>query len=274
MRKIIMIVLFFTMFIVNGQKKEFTYDLSGITSVKITSDTKILIEATNTKKLVISENKKNHDDDDDFFIGDFEHDQDDDRKTLEEKTKGLTAIYSRGKDNSNGFGLSITKEGNTLNIIDLKSHFQRKPLSILLPKDVNIAVDTGDLGSLTMTGINSEIEVKTGTGEINMKDVTGPITAHSDVGTINIEFSKVNQTSPITISTNVSEIDVTMPTNTKANLELNTSGTVYTNFDIEIPQKEGLKAVRGGKKILSNLNNSGVQIKLKSSLGNIYLRKK
>lgn len=58
------------------------------------------------------------------------------------------------------------------------------------------------------------------------------------------------------------------------NLELKTNGTVYTNFDIEIPTKKGMKNVSGAKKITSAINNGGVKIKLKSSMGNIYLRKK
>ena len=262
MKKIITTAIILLTLVVHAQSKKFTYNLKGITNVKIDTDTKVKLTATNKSELTISNRYENE------YCGDCKHDQDDAyAKKLEEKTKGLTAIYPGGKDNTNGFGLSVEKEGTTLVIIDLKSHLQRSGLSISLPKNINITIDTGNLGSLEMTGFTGEVEAKTNTGLIKMTDVTGPITAHSNVGNINIEFSKVNQSSPITISTSVSEIDVSIPGSTKANLELNTQGTVYTNFDIEVPKKDGLKAVRGSKKITSALNSGGVKIKLKSSLG-------
>jgi len=273
MRTILVIALSFVALTIHAQSKKFTYSLQGITTVKIDTDTKIKIETNTSKELLISE-VSNHDDDE--YCGSCGHDQDEHShsKKLEDKTKGLTAIYPGGKDDTNGFGLAIGKEGKTLIVTDLKSHMQRHGLSISLPKSMNIVVDTGNLGALEIAGFTSEVEAKTNTGTIVMKDVTGPITAHSNTGNITIEFSKVSQASPITVSTSVSEIDVTLPETTKANLKLNTRGTVYTNFDIEMPKKDNLKAVRGSQNIVSTLNKGGVQIKLKSSLGNIYLRKK
>jgi len=271
MKNIITTTILLLGIIANGQTKEFTYNLQGITRVEIETDAKIEIKATDTSDLVISEDANINNEN----FGDPSYNLNDKHeKPLAEKTKGLTAIYPGGKDNTNGFGFSIKKEDKTLIVKDLKSHFQRKHLLVLLPKNINVTIDIRELGSVKIKGFTSEIEAGTIIGAIDISNVTGPITAHSDVGNINIDFSKVNQTSPITISTNVSEIDVTMPTNTKANLELNTKGSVYTNFDMEIPQKEGLNVVRENKKIETVLNSGGVKIKLKSSLGNIYLRKK
>ena len=125
-----------------------------------------------------------------------------------------------------------------------------------------------------MEGFTGEVEVATNVGKIEMSNVTGPITANTSVGKIDIDFNKVSQTSPITISSSVSEIDVAIPANTKANLELRTQGTVYTNFDFKIPSKKGMPNVSGRKSIVSKLNNGGVKIYIKSSMGNIYLRKK
>ena len=192
----------------------------------------------------------------------------------EDKRKGLTAIYPGGKDNTNGFGFSIIKEGNILYVSDLKSMHQRHGIKITLPKNMNISVDAGNLGSIEMEGFTGEVEASANVGRIKMKNVTGPITVDANVGKVDIDFDKVSQKSPITISTSVSEIDVALPANTKANLELRTQGTVYTNFDFETPKKKGMKNVSGRKSIVSKLNKGGVKIYIKSSMGNIYLRKK
>ncbi len=262
MKKII--ILLFISCAINAQsKKEYKHSLEGVKKVQIETDTSAKIIAGNTKELIIKNLYP-------CEIGDC----DDYNETRNDKAKGLTAIYPDGKDNTGGFGLSIKLEGDILIVRDLKSHFQRKGITITLPKSMNVSIDCGNLGNLTLEGFSSEIEADTNVGSINMKNITGPITAHTNVGAINIDFITVSQSSPITISSNVSEIDISIPANTNASLELKTMGTIYTNFNLRAPSKKGLKNVGGTKKIMDNLNKGGVKITLRSSMGNIYLRKK
>lgn len=268
--KKIFIILLFVSTIVSAQKKDFNYALTGIQKVVLSSDTSIKIEVGPTKELILSDTKNKHDDHDKHD----NHFPNKDSKTKENKRKGLTAVYPGGKDDTNGFGFSLSKEGTTLYVTDLKSHFQRSGLFVKLPKNINISVDSGNLGSIEMEGFTGEIEASANVGKIQMKNITGPITVDANVGKVDIDFNKVSQSSPITISTSVSEIDVAIPANTKANLELKTQGTVYTNFDFETPKKKGMPNVSGRKSIVSKLNNGGVKIYIKSSMGNIYLRKK
>lgn len=269
MKKIVIILLFVSS-IVSAQKKDFKYPLSGIKKVVLNSDTSIKIEVGSTQEFIITEGKSkhgNHNNHDNHFPGRKS-------KTKEDKRKGLTAVYPGGKDDTNGFGFSISKEGDVLYISDLKSHFQRHGLHVKMPKNMNISVDSGNLGSIYIEGFTGEVEASANVGKIQMKNVTGPITVDANVGKVDIDFVTVSQKSPITISTSVSEIDVAIPANTKADLELKTQGTVYTNFDFNMPKKKGLKNVSGRKSIVSKLNNGGVKIYIKSSMGNIYLRKK
>ena len=139
---------------------------------------------------------------------------------------------------------------------------------------MDISLDCGSLGSARIEDFTSEIEVESNVGHIHLVDVTGPVTASSSTGGINVEFVKVNQNAPISIRTSTASVDVTIPENTKANLVLKTTmGTVYTNFDLIVDRKNGMKNLSGNKKIISKLNNGGVKITLSSSTGNIYLRK-
>jgi antitoxin component of MazEF toxin-antitoxin module len=277
MKKIFILILFVSS-LVSAQKKDFKYALSGIKKVVINSDTTIKVEVGNTQELIISENKRKHGNDDDCDDCDDEkhenHFPNKKNGTKKSKREGLTAIYPGGKDDTNGYGFSVLKEENVLYISDLKSHFQRHGLFLKLPKNIDISVNSGNLGSIYLEGFTGEVEAKSNVGRIEMKNVTGPITANTSVGKIDIDFDKVSQSSPITIRTSVSEIDVALPANTNADLEIRTQGTVFTNFDFKIPKKKGLQNVSGRKNIVSKLNNGGVKIYIKSSMGNIYLRKK
>ena len=274
MKKIYILLLFVTA-VISAQKKEFKYSLSGIKKVVLESETRIVLTAGNVSELVLSNNENVHKEHKNHNIHrNHSNYEDDHQKKKEDKRKGLTAVYPGGRDDTNGLGFSISKEGNVLYVTDLKSNFQRHGIKLVLPKIMNISVDAGNLGSITMDGFTGEVEVDTNVGEIELKNVTGPITANTSVGKINIDFDTVSQTSPITISSSVSEIDVAIPANTKANLEIRTQGTVYTNFDFKTPKKKNMPIVNGRKSIVSKLNNGGVKIYIKSSMGNIYLRKK
>lgn len=261
MKKLLLILLFTTA-IINAQTKEYTHSLKGIKKVKIDSEASIIITSENTSQITLIDNAFNH----------KEHHHNTEKE--KEKKKGLTAIYARGKDNTNGLGFAIEKEEDILVITDLKSSYQRHGIQLKLPKTMNVQINSGDLGKIEVSDFTSEIEAESNVGSITLNNVTGPITAHSSVGPIKIDFVKVNQSAPITVSSSVSEIDISLPSDTKANLDLKTNGTVYTNFDIQSPPKKGMKNVSGLKRIETSINNGGVKIKLKSSMGNIYLRKK
>lgn len=271
MKKLIIAFLVATTSVMSAQNKEYKHPLNGITKVKIESRANVRIIAANVSELAITYSKKEKPQKKSYWYNPESSKKE--KKQREDKRKGLTAIYPGGKDNSNGFGFAIKKEGSTLIVKDLKSTIQGQKVDIKLPKNIDVVVDADELGDVYVEGFSSEIEVETTAGKIDVKKVTGPVTLHSSIGNINVDFSNVNQSSPITISSSASEIDVTLPSNTKASLDMKTNGTVYTNFDLKAPEKDGLKNI-SSKKIVGNINNGGVKIKLNSSLGDIYLRKK
>lgn len=266
MKKIVtLIVLFLVSNIATQAQENFKQSLSGIKHVKIDMDAKIKLVAGGSNEIVISETKDSE--------HDYDHDSDEDNQEKKDKMKGMKAVYSGGVDNT-GFGLSVEKDGETLRIRDLKSWMQRGSVTITLPKTMNVILDCGNLGQADVEGFSSEIEVNTNVGHINLTNVTGPITAHTSTGTIRVKFSSVNQSSPISITSSTGDVDVTLPTSTKANLELNsTMGTIYTDFDLEIPREDGMKRIGAVRKIESKLNSGGVNISLRSSTGDVYLRK-
>ncbi|NMH87293.1 DUF4097 family beta strand repeat-containing protein [Flavivirga algicola] len=251
---IIINLMAFLSFVFSYAQEDYTKNLNGISKVYIETGTKVKITAGSSN--VLKFNNIGH------------------NKTNNERAEGLKAVYSGGADNT-GFGFSMSQEGSVLRVKDLKSWMQRKDLQIELPKTIDIHIDCGNLGSVTFEGFSSEIEVNSTVGNITFNDVTGPITAHSETGTINVDFVNVNQSSPITVHSSTGSVDVSLPSNTKADLELrSTMGTVYTDFELKTDAPDGMKVVGANRKIESKLNGGGVNIVLRSSTGNVYLRKK
>lgn len=258
MKKILITFLLIIYAITIQSQEVYKHSLNGIKKVKIDANTSVKVIASNTAELIITGKKKTYKE-----------------KKKDEKRKGLRAIYPSGKDDTNGLGFSINKEGVILLVTDLKHHFQRKNVTFTLPKNIDVIVDGGQLGSVNIEGFSSEIEVEANIGEITINKVTGPVTAYSQVGDIDVDFITVNQNLPISINSSVGAIDVALPANTNADLDIKANtGTVYTNFNLKTPKEKGMKNISRPKKITGSINNGGVKIKLKSSVGNIYLRKK
>jgi len=251
MRHITIAIVFFITIVHIKAQEDYTQSLQGIKKVIIGSASGVKIKAHDKNELLIIGNGRK----------------------MPEKARGLKAVYAGGSDNT-GFGVYTQKEGGTLIIRNLKSAYT-SILEVFLPKSINIKVERSNLGKLVAEGFSSEIEAITNIGNITFRDVTGPIVAKTATGEINIVFNKVSQRSPISLVSATGPIDVSLPSNTPANLELKTTmGEIFTDFEIKFPVPENsLKVVGGKRTIKTQLNQGGVEISLRSSTGNIYLRK-
>ncbi len=250
-------------------QKEYKMSTSGIKKVVLETNTTVDVKIGSGSELTLEngvdcENCDEHD----HYYNDHEDEGEDDR------AKGLTALYAGGTDNT-GFGMSSERDGSTLRLKDLKPFTQRYGFTLTLPKGIDLSIDCGNLGSINVTDFSAELEIESNVGHVNLKNVTGPITASSSTGNIDVVFTSVNQSAPISISTSTGAIDVSLPANTKADIEMKTTmGDVYSNFDLVPKRDDGLEVVGANRKIKGQLNNGGVDIRLVSSVGNIYLRKK
>ncbi len=250
MKKIILFIVFATIVNLTAIAQDYHQSLEGIEWVKIESKSSIIVKAYDKNELLIKAGN---------------------RGEINEKAKGLRLVGEDGTDNTN-IGFYVIKEGNNLIVRNLKKN---EHAIIYLPASQNISVKTTWHGDINIFNFTSEIEATAElNGSVAIKDVTGPITANSLNGEVQVSFSKVSQKSPITIYSTNGELEISLPKNTPADLSLySTNGDIYTNFDISTPSKKGMRSV-SSKKIKGTINKGGVNIKLNTTNGNIYLRKR
>ncbi|MEL6809795.1 MAG: DUF4097 family beta strand repeat-containing protein [Bacteroidota bacterium] len=273
MKQIISIIIIMLTLVPLGNAQEpFKQSLSGIKKVSLKASTDMKVEVTQGNELILDWGKICDGCDDNGNYNDLPYVREQVEKKRN-KAKGLKAIYADGVDNT-GFGMQLDRDGEVLRIKDLKPITQRRSFTIKIPKGVSLEVDTSTLGSVDIDGFSDELEVTSNVGHVKLVNVTGPITASTSTGPIDVIFTTVSQNSPISLTTSTGDIDVTLPSNTNANVELrSTMGTVYSNFDLVKPREDGLKNITGNRKIKGTLNNGGVKVYLSSSTGDIYLRK-
>ncbi len=190
-----------------------------------------------------------------------------------ERSKGLKPVYANGTDNT-GLGLGVVKNGNVVTVNYLLPLARTADFTIKVPSNLAISIKKQCLSGhgIQVSNLSGDIEISA-CNDILVKDVTGPVVLSSISGNIEVVFSTIRQAKPISISTISGEIDITMPGNTPADIELKTmSGEMFTDFDLTFVEKEKLKYV-GGSNLKSIINGGGVSIFVQSISGNIYLRK-
>ncbi len=234
---------------VNAQN-DFTKSLEGIEWVQIESKNDIIVKTHNSNQLLLKGGKL---------------------EATPGKAKGLKLVGEGGTDNTN-VGYSVEQKGNILIVKNLRKDGKAE---IFLPASQNISVKSRHLNDIEITGFTGEVEASAEVvGNVTIKDVTGPLTVNSNTGTVEVIFSKLNQNSPTTITTTTGTVDVSLPKETPVTVTMNsTMGEVYTDFDLQLPEKNGLKAV-SIQKLKGTLNGGGGSIQLNSATGNIFLRKK
>lgn len=231
-------------------QKEFTKSLEGIERVEIESQTDVVVKGHNSKQLLLKGETM---------------------KAAPEKAKGLTLVGEGGTDNTN-VGFFIEQKGNILVVKNLN---REGKAVVFLPSSQNFSVRSPYLNDIEIEGFTGEVEASAElVGSISIKDVTGPLTVSSNTGNVEIVFSNLNQNSPTTVTTTTGTVDITLPRKTAATVTMNSVlGEIYTDFDLQLPEKNGLKAV-STQKLKGTLNGGGGSIQLNSATGNIFLRKK
>ena len=142
-------------------------------------------------------------------------------------------------------------------------------------------------GNIDVKNVSGEMEISTVDGDIILLDISGEVIANNADGDIVITFDNVDREKPMYFSSVDGDIDVTFPSDIKANLALKTiEGEIYTDFDMDIvkkPEVEKKKSINDpsnillfygiGNSISAKINGGGPKIQMTTLEGNIYIRK-
>lgn len=191
-----------------------------------------------------------------------------------EQAKGLKALYNTAVDNT-GIGLSVTNQNGILKVE--KASRKHVNYAIKVPKNSAVFFEqtNWNRANITISNVEGDLEIKTNNGKIELLNITGPVVANTTAGDVKVVYSSLDQAKPSAISVISGTIDVTLPANAKANLNMRSiTGEMYTDFDLgQKTSKDGLPKVGGGHTIDATANGGGVEIQLKTISSNIYLRK-
>ena len=184
----------------------------------------------------------------------------------DERAKGLVAISSSKYTDNTGLGISVTESGQDVSV-NLATKKQIGILTIKVPNNIKISIVNNGLFYSYSTNINSgfttivdnskpgndiviknfksEIEVSVYSNKIMLENNTGPMNIKTVSGPVDAIFNS-DIKGPVSIISATNYVDVTMPSSTKANIEMSSSyGKLYAGkeFKIDFDEKDPEKSV-------------------------------
>ncbi len=202
---------------------------------------------------------------------------DNDRKSNGKDSKGLKRIPNASMD------LMVEEEDNTVRIRS-GSIRQTVDLDIQVPFKSSLKLSCHHNGNIVVDQIQGEVEAHNHHGTIKLTNISGTAMANTHHGEITVGFNRLNPDSPLSFTTYHGNINLTLPTSTKAKVKMRSDrGEFFTDFDMKVqktPAKiEKRDKVRGRyrvkieKGVYGTINGGGMDISLKTYHGNIYIRK-
>jgi hypothetical protein len=195
---------------------------------------------------------------------------------MDPRAKGLRAINGSGFVDNTGLGISVEEKGSAIEVNQVAS--SDLSVKILVPKNVILLIACHKMpnaGTIVCKNLENEIEISTDYNGIKLENVTGPVTVRALYGSVDATFN-THIKGPISIASIYSVVDVTIPQDTKANVKLNSShGNILASSElkIEMEKRKDDDMINYGGDVNGKLNGGGIEFKLTSEYGKIYLRK-
>jgi hypothetical protein len=177
-------------------------------------------------------------------------------------------------------GVSVEEEDNVVTV-RMRNNEQGN-VTISVPPDTSLKVHTLH-GEINVEGVNGELDADSLNGAVTLTNVSGNILAHSLNGAIKVTMDRVDASKPMSFSTLNGSIDITLPSDFKANVKLTADhGEIYSDFDFKLSgnvtqrndTSDGKFRVRIERTLTGTINGGGAEATFHTYNGTIYIRKK
>ena len=210
----------------------------------------------------------------------------------DERAAGLRRISASGLKDNTGFGLSVTESDGRILVQQVGG--EGKAVTVRVPNSATVRVEQstyrGD--DLNISDFSGELDVSMMYHSVELDNVTGPVAINAVYDDI-IAVWDSPPTEEVRLHSSYSNVDVTLPAATKADLRLSSGyGNMYTDFDIQLKanttasvssEDRSERRERNGdwngddlrqNQLTGTINGGGPLLSLTATYNNLYIRKK
>lgn len=157
----------------------------------------------------------------------------------------------------------------------------RVDFEIQVPTNFNIKAESYNNGHIWIEGVEGLMDVESYNGPITLVKIKGAATASTYNGAVKAEFTDLEADTPMAFTTYNGDVDITLPAGAKISTKMKTNKDIFTDFDnFTVSTSEPVKTQnRRGRQIKfenwteGNVNGGGPKVMMKTTNGNIYIRK-
>jgi DUF4097 and DUF4098 domain-containing protein YvlB len=206
-----------------------------------------------------------------------------DEEERAEKPRGLKRIPN------NSTGLTVEEDDNVVSVsTGMRNGLRTVDLTLRVPTNCSMHLSTVNDGNIEVENVNGDLEVDCTNGHVKLTGISGSAVAHALNEDLTATFVKVNPQKSMSFSSLNGKIDVTFPSDLKANVYMKSDqGEIYSDFDIKVltedfhpstgvqenKGKKGKFRISLEKVVRATINGGGQEIQLTNFNGDIYIRK-
>ena len=181
-------------------------------------------------------------------------------------------------------GLTVEEENNHMEV-GVDSLRKTIDLVIRVPYSTSLELSSHNYGDIIVENVKGEIEVNNHNGALKLTKISGSVVANTYNGAVEVTFAQVDTKKPMSFSTWNGDVDITFPSNFKANLKMKSErGDIYSDFDMKMSQapqrlekdarKEGGRyRISFDSSIYGSIGGGGQEFLFKTYNGDIFIRK-
>jgi hypothetical protein len=181
-------------------------------------------------------------------------------------------------------GLSVEEKSNDVTI-SVDSWKYAIDMTIQVPTASSLDLRSMNDGNIVIENVDGNFELQAVNGSIILKNVSGNVIANSMNGDVEATIARISGNKPLSFSTMNGDIDVTLPTSTKADFKMRSQqGNIYSDFDVKLKQTPqnveeaeqtglGRYRISFDKAIYGTVNGGGQEISFATFTGDIFIRK-
>lgn len=174
------------------------------------------------------------------------------------------------------------EEYNNKVIIKSKKHNKKVDFKIRVPENFSLDLRATNSGNISVEGIIGEMEISNLNGAITLTNVGGSVIADALNKNIVVTFTKGYDKSPMAFTSLNGDLDVTFPSNLKANIKAKTdNGEIFTDYEMKMTRNvkreekktsSGVYKVNVDKWVTGTINGGGEELLFKTMNGDIMIR--
>ena len=183
---------------------------------------------------------------------------------------------------NSSFSFDIDEEDNEISF-DMDHRAEKVTLTARIPRRANLSLSAVNDSEIIVSNITGNLELSNTNGPITATGITGSVIAESVNDEINVSFTQIDETSASSFETINGVLTVAIPAGAGAELHLDSSrGEITSDFEVALVPTQGTVTrdedsdgvnVRIEQAIVARINNGGPVLRFKTLNGDIHIRK-